>query len=118
GAAANGPFAGQVLDAELFQHWRNQTIVQGGTSFIATNALTLRIGTNLSSNPIPDKYLNCLFPATIQRHLTGGFSWRLGERTSIDASATYGFKTTHTNGYGIAVSHEQLNTQLMVARRF
>ena len=118
GVATNGNFAGQSLDATLFQRWRNQTVVQGGAAFVATNALTLRAGFNASNNPIPDKFLNCLFPATIERHLTAGFSWRANESSSIDCSATYGFKATHTNGYGITVSHEQLNTQLMYAYRF
>ncbi|MDO8542133.1 MAG: hypothetical protein Q7S40_16975 [Opitutaceae bacterium] len=39
----------------------------------------------------------------------------LNERSSIDASATHGFKVTRTNGYGVAVSHSQTNTQLMYA---
>ncbi len=117
-AATNGNFAGQTLDATLFQRWDDQTVVQAGTAFTATKALTLRAGFNASNNPIPDKFLNCLFPATIERHLTTGFSWRVSEGSSIDGSATFGFKSTHTNGYGIAVSHEQLNTQLMYSRRF
>ncbi len=118
GAAANGPFARQSLAATLFQRWDNQLIFQGGTSFAATRALTLRGGVNLSSNPIPDKYLNCLFPATIERHVTAGFSYRFGESSSVDCSVTYGLKATYTNGYGITISHRQLNTQLMYARRF
>jgi long-chain fatty acid transport protein len=118
GASTNGNFANQSLDATLFQNWDNQFIVQAGASFAATKAFTLRGGLNFSSNPIPDKYLNCLFPATIERHLTAGFSYRLNEASSIDCSATYGFKVTQTNGYGITVSHRQLNTQLAYAWRF
>jgi len=116
--AANGPFAGQTLDATLFQDWKDQTVVQGGVALVATPALTLRAGFNASSNPIPERYLNCLFPATLTRHLTGGFSYRFSEQTSLDASATYGFKATHTSGYGVTISHRQLNAQLMLSRRF
>lgn len=118
GATTNGSFAGQLLDATLFQRWDNQLIVQAGTSFAATRALTLLGGINLSSNPIPDKFLNCLFPATIERHLTAGFSYRFSERSTVDCSATYGFKSTYTNGYGITISHKQLNTQVMYSRQF
>lgn len=117
-AAANGPFAGQTLDAELFQRWRDQTSVQGGVSYAATRTLTLRAGANVSTNPIPDRFLNCLFPATIEKHVTGGLSYRLNERSTIDWSATYGFKVTRTNGYGITISHEQLNSQVMYSHRF
>lgn len=116
--ATNGSFAGQNLAASLFQRWKDQTIVQAGVSVRATPALTLRLGGNVSSNPIPDKFLNCLFPATIERHVTGGFSYRVSERGTIDWSATHGFETTRTNGYGIRVSHSQLNTQLMYGVRF
>ena len=118
GAATNGPFANQALDATLFQRWSDQTIVQGGVAFAAGRDVTLRVGANVCNNPIPDKFLNCLFPATIKRHLTGGFSYRVSERSSIDCSATYGFKVSQTNGYGITVSHSQLNTQLMFGHRF
>jgi long-chain fatty acid transport protein len=117
-ATSNGNFGGQSLDATLFQRWKNQTIVQTGASFVTTKALTLRFGGSVSTNPIPDKYLNCLFPATIERHLTGGLSYRMSERGTLDCSATYGFKTTRTNGYDITVSHEQTNTQLMYSYRF
>lgn len=117
-AGSNGNFAGQTLDATLFQSWKNQTIVQGGVSFLATKALTLRLGGNICTDQIPDKYLNCLFPATIERHLTGGFSYRVDEHSTFDWSASYGFKTTRTNGYGITVSHQQTNTQLMYSYRF
>jgi long-chain fatty acid transport protein len=118
GTATNGNFAGQSLDATLFQRWSNQTIVQGGASFAVSRNFTLRVGGNFASNPIPDKFLNCLFPATIERHLTGGFTYRFTEASSFDASATYGFEVQRTNGYGITVSHRQLNTQLMYAYRF
>lgn len=42
----------------------------------------------------------------------------MSERGAIDWSASYGFETTRTNGYGIRASHEQVNTQLMYSHRF
>ncbi|MFZ5495121.1 MAG: OmpP1/FadL family transporter [Verrucomicrobiota bacterium] len=118
GSSANGSFAGQTLDAELFQNWKDQTTVQVGASYVATSDLTLRFGANLSSNPIPDRYLNCLFPATIEKHFTAGFSYRVAENSTIDWSATYGFEVNRTNGYGIAISHRQINSQVMFSHRF
>lgn len=118
GATSNGPFAGQVLDAELFQHWKDQTIVQVGAAYTVSPAVTVRGGVNVSTNPIPDRFLNCLFPATIERHLTGGMTYHFSARAEIDWSVTYGFKATQTNGYGVAVSHSQLNSQLMYGLRF
>lgn len=118
GNAANGPFANQKLDAVLFQDWDNQFVVQVGAAYKATEALTLRFGGNFASDPIPDTLLNCLFPATIEKHLTAGLGWRTGERSSVDLSITRGFKVEKTNGYGIDISHAQTNAQLMYSHRF
>ncbi len=118
GAAANGPFAGQNMTAVLFQRWDNQFIVQLGAAYQATDQLTLRFGGNFSSNPIPDRFLNCLFPATIEQHLTLGFGWKFDERSSVDFSYTHGLEVEKTNGYGIRISHGQNNAQLMYSHRF
>ena len=116
--AANGPFAGQTLDAVLFQDWKNQTVVQLGASFEATDKLTLRFGGNFANNPVPDTYLNCLFPAIVKNHLTAGFGWKFDEHASVNFSATYGFKVDTVNGSGAAVSHSQTNAQIMYSYVF
>lgn len=115
---ANGGFAGQVLNATLFQDWSDQTIVQLGAARQVTDRLTLRAGANFTSDPIPAKYLNCLFPATVEKHLTAGFGWKIDERSSFDASLTYGLESEQTSGYGIRITHAQLNTQLLYSYRF
>lgn len=117
-AATNGPFAGQTLDAVLFQSWKDQTVVQLGAAYEASDQLTLRFGGNFANNPVPATYLNCLFPAIVKDHLTGGFGWKFDERTSLDASFTYGFKVDVTNGSGASVSHSQTNAQVMYSYRF
>ena len=116
--AANGPFAGQQLAAVLFQNWKNQTVVQLGTAYEATDQLTLRVGGNFANNPVPDDYLNCLFPAIVKNHLTAGLGWKLTTHSSVDFSATYAFKVATVNGAGAAVSHRQTNAQLMYSHRF
>ncbi|MBA4136846.1 MAG: aromatic hydrocarbon degradation protein [Opitutus sp.] len=118
GAASNGSFAGQSLNAVLFQNWEDEYVFQIGAAYQATDRLTLRFGGNFSSDPIPDRYLNCLFPATIEQHLTAGFGWKFDERSSVDFSATYGFEVGKTNGYGIHITHGQTNAQLMYSYRF
>ncbi|MBI4625141.1 MAG: outer membrane protein transport protein [Verrucomicrobia bacterium] len=118
GAASNGPFAGQNLEATLFQDWDDQTILQLGAAYQVNQEWTLRFGGNWGDNPIPDKYVNCLFPATVEKHLTAGLSWKLNETSSLDASFTYGFETNATNGTGAAVSHRQANAQVMYSYRF
>ncbi len=117
-AGTNGPFAGQSLDAVLFQYWKNQTVVQLGGAYQVTNRLTLRFGGNFANNPVPDAYLNCLFPAIVKDHLTAGFGWQFDARSSVDASFTYGFKATAANDAGAVVSHSQTNAQVMYSYRF
>lgn len=118
GTASNGAFSGQNLDAVLFQNWKNQTVVMLGAAYRVSDRLTLRVGTNLGGDPIPDQYLNCLFPAIVERHLTAGFGWRPTDRSEIDFSVTRGFDTTRTSGYGVTISHSQFNAQLMYSLFF
>lgn len=117
-ATSNGSFAGQQLSAVLFQNWDDQLVVQLGAAYQATDQLTLRFGGAASSDPIPDKFLNCLFPATIERHLTVGCGWKFNEHSSVDVSFTHGFEVGKTNGYGIHITHAQNNAQLMYSYRF
>ena len=117
-AASNGSFAGQNLEATLFQNWDDQLVMQLGAAYEASDRLTLRFGTNVCNNPVPDTYLNCLFPAIVKNHLTAGFGWKVDERSSVDFSATYGFKVNVVNGAGAGVSHSQTNAQAMYSYRF
>jgi long-chain fatty acid transport protein len=111
------PFDGSVSFA-LPQNWKDQTVTNLGLAWAATPALTLRAGLNLAGNPIPDAMVNPLFPATVERHYTGGLGWRLSPASSIDASVTVAPETQVTTGTGIQVKHSQLNMQLMYSHRF
>ena len=118
GATTNGPFANQTLDAILYQNWDDQTILQLGAAYSASDALTLRVGFNYGSNPVPNAFLNGLFPAIVETHLTGGFGYMFDERRSVDFSLTYGLESKETNGSNEIVSHSQLNAQIMYSLRF
>jgi len=117
-AAGNGSFAGQNLDATLYQNWKNQTVLQVGGAYRLNAQLTLRAGFNYGADPIPAQYLNCLFPATVEKHLTAGFGWKTTEHTSIEFSGTYGFEHAVTNGGGVTVKHSQTNAQLLYSYHF
>ena len=118
GAAANGSFAGQNLEAVLYQDWDDQTVVMLGAAYAASEQLTLRFGGNFGSNPVPDKYLNCLFPAIVKTHLTAGFGWKFNAKSSLDTSFTYGFRVSTINGSGAGVNHSQTNLQVMYSHKF
>ncbi len=118
GAATNGPFAGQNLEATLFQNWDDQTVLQLGAAYQMNREFTLRFGGNWAASPIPDRLVNCLFPAIVETHLTAGLGWKLNAKSSLDTSFTYGLKANVTNGTAVAVSHRQTNAQVMYSYRF
>lgn len=117
-ASVNGNFAGAVMDSVLYQDWDDQTIIQLGASYRATEKLTLRGGFNTGNNPVPNDYLNCLFPAIIKTHITGGLGYAFDAKNSVDFSMTYAPEVKATSGYGVTVSHSQLNFQLLYTHRF
>lgn len=117
-ASTNGPFAGQVLDAKLYQDWSDQTVYELGAAWQATDTFTLRFGANYGKDPIPDRTLMCLFPATVETHLSIGGSWTLTPRDSLHASYVHGFAKTVTAGSGVKVEHAQNNVQLLYSRTF
>ena len=117
-AATNGPFANTEMDAILYQDWGDQTVIQLGAAYQATDRLTLRGGYNYGNNPVPDQFLNCLFPAIVKSHVTAGFGYAVNDRSSIDLSLTYAPEVERVSGYGIEVSHGQLNGQVMYSYRF
>lgn len=117
-AAENGDFAGAQLDAVLFQDWSDQTVLLLGAACAVDDRLTLRFGANHGKNPIPDGYLNCLFPATVETHLTAGLGYRTGENSDFNLSLTHGLRNTRTSGYGVTIEHSQLNLQLLFSQRF
>jgi len=111
-----------TMDATLFQNWKNQDVFMIGGAYKYTDALTLRVGVNLANNPIPDAYMNPLFPATIKNTLTLGFGYQFSPASSIDFSLTHAPEVSVTNNnYSPAVTttHAQSNNwQAMYSHRF
>jgi long-chain fatty acid transport protein len=120
----NGAFAGLVLDATLFQKWENQAVVALGGAVEATDKLTVRAGYNYGKNPVPDKYLNALFPAIVENHATFGAGYKITDAVSGDASFAYAFTKNATNpGNGSTIpqvesEHGQLNWMVMLGYQF
>ena len=119
--ASNGSFGGKIMDMSLFQNWDDQTVYSAGAAYSVTKALTLRGGVNHASNPIPDKYLNALFPAIVETHITGGIGYLFRNGASVDFSVVKGLEGENANpGDGVNLAkvtsaHSQLNWQLMVS---
>jgi long-chain fatty acid transport protein len=110
--------AGQSMDVEMYQNWENQTVLSIGGAYKVTPDLTLRAGINKSDNPVPDAYLNALFPATIEQHVTVGLGYATGKNSSIDFSMTQASGVENVAGSGVSTEHDQTNWQLMYSQKF
>ncbi|NTU86919.1 MAG: aromatic hydrocarbon degradation protein [Chlorobiaceae bacterium] len=108
-SVSNGPFAGQKLDVEMLQNWKDQTVFSVGVQYRATDRLALRGGASFASNPVPDAWLNPLFPAITENHYTAGFGYRVSDRASVSAALAWAPEVTRTNADGLEISHGQLN---------
>jgi long-chain fatty acid transport protein len=112
-------FNGTEMDATLYQNWKDQSVYQFGGSYKMSDVLTLRAGVSLSDNPIPDAYMNPLFPATVKDHVMAGFGYAVDKTSSIDFSFAFAPKVSVTNpNMGVTTTHSQTNWQLMYGQRF
>lgn len=112
-------FGGAVLDATLFQKWKDQTVIALGASYKVDPAWTVRLGYNQASNPIPDTYLNALFPAIEETHVTAGVGFEMSKASSFDFSLTDGLEKKATNSQNqVASTMSQLNWQFMYSYRY
>jgi len=122
--AANGGFAGQTLDATLFQDWDDQFIFSLGGAFDVTKELVVRAGYNYGKNPIPDKYLNALFPAIVENHISFGAGYNFTGSRAVNLSMTTALSSEQTNeGNGsdippVESTHSQFNWQVMFSNGF
>ncbi len=122
--AENGAFAGLEMDATMFQDWENQLVIALGGAYRVTDAFVLRGGYNYGKNPVPDKYLNALFPAIVEHHITIGSGFQWGAANGVDFSFVAVLENSATNpGVGMMIppvesTHNQYNWHLMYSRAF
>ena len=109
---------GGSVSFELPQNWKDQTVLNLGMAWQANQQLTVRAGLNLADNPIPDMYVNPLFPATVKSHATVGFGYQATPVDAFNVALTFAPSTSVTSGTGVTVSHAQTNLQLMYTHRF
>ena len=81
--------------------WRDVTAIKTGIAYDATENLTLRLGYNFSTQPIPDNqtYFNILAPGVVQHHVTAGATWRFNKNWELTAFYAHGFEQS-VNGSG------------------
>lgn len=111
--ASNFGLGGKSVDMTMFQNWDDQNVIQFGAAYKASSQLTVRGGVNLANNPVPDKYMNPLFPAIGKNHLTAGVGYAISKSSSIDASFVYMQKMSVKNGSGVTVDFGGYSSQLV-----
>jgi long-chain fatty acid transport protein len=113
---------GQSMDAELTQNWKDQNVFMIGLGYKIDADWTIRGGVNYANNPIPDQYLNALFPAIEKTHIMVGAGYMITKASSVDFSFTYAPEVKQTSGLnapeGATVTHNQTNSQIMYSYRF
>lgn len=120
-----GGFGSLELDASLFQRWEDQTVYQLGGAYQLNKQLTLRAGYNYAENPVPDQYLNALFPAIVESHITAGFGYAFNDTQTVDFSLQHAPEVSATNpgvpaaGIPAVTSrHSQTSFQFIYSHRF
>jgi long-chain fatty acid transport protein len=109
---------GGSVDFVLPQNWKDQTVLHLGATYQMNDQLALRFGLNTARNPIPDTYLNALFPAIVKDHYTFGVGYKFSKASELNGSLVYAPKVTQTAGAGITNDHSQTNWQIMYSHRF
>ena len=100
------------------QNWKDQTVLNLGMAWKANEQWVLRAGLNLADNPIPDAYVNPLFPATVKSHATLGLGYKASAVDEFNASVTMAPSNSVTSGSGVTISHAQTNLQFMYSHSF
>jgi len=115
-----------TLIAPFQQDWDNQIVVALGLAYQFNEAFTGRIGYNYGKNPIPDQFVNYLWPAIVESHYTVGFGYAFSKQSEVNFALSYAPEVSVTgtgpampfgNG-GMTIEHSQLNWQLMYSYKF
>jgi long-chain fatty acid transport protein len=111
-------FGGLSMDATMKQNWKDQDVIQVGISYKVSEPLTLRAGVNVANNPIPDTFMNPLFPAIEKSHYTLGVGYAMSKVSDVNMSIQHAPSVSQTNGQGVTTEHSQTSWQLMYSKRF
>ncbi len=114
-----------TVDFAMPQNWEDQTVYSLGLSYKLSSPLTVRMGVNISDNPIPSSTLNALFPAIEEAHYTVGLGYALSDASDLNFALSYASNVSQTNPgaaapptAAVAVDHSQTSWQLMYSKRF
>ena len=104
--AADGPGFG----------WRNVTVIKTGFSWDVNPDLTLRVGYNHVTQPIPESetFFNQLAPGVVRHHATAGATWKWTADTEISFFYAHAFEeqVIGTNLIGLRMKQDSVGLSL------
>lgn len=104
------------------QDWDDQIVAALGLSYRFNKALTGRVGYNYGKNPIPDEFVNYLWPAIVESHYTAGFGYVFNPAAEVNFGLSVAPEVrvvgTGAQNAGMVIEHSQVNWQLMYSHRF
>ena len=116
-----------TMVAPFQQDWADQIVLSLGLAYKFNDAFTGRVGYNHAKNPIPDQFVNYLWPAVVENHYTAGVGYAFSKQSQVnfwlshapEATVTGTNLQTPPNGNGgMTIEHSQLNRQLMYSYTF
>ena len=89
--------------------WKDIFVFKFGTMWKTSDNLTLMAGYSYGQEPIPDSEVlfNILAPATIQHHITAGFSTKLNETNEVSVALMYAPATSVTGANPLEAPGQQ-----------
>lgn len=107
------------MDVTMYQDWDDQNVFMLGGAFKVMPEMTLRAGVNIANNPVPDEYMNPLFPAIIEDHIALGMGYTISKQSTVDVSLVIAPEVEQTNvNTQVTSAHSQQNWQLVYSYRF
>jgi long-chain fatty acid transport protein len=80
--------------------WQDQTVYKLGLKFEYNPKWTFRAGFNYGKSPVRDDpgdgelEFNALAPAVVEKHITGGFTYRINKSSEVNFAAMHAFKNS------------------------
>ena len=107
-----------MVVAPFQQDWDDQIVLALGLAYQFNEAITGRVGYNYGKNPIPDAFVNYLWPAIMEHHYTAGFGYVFNKQSTLNFGLSYVPEVGVTAGSGMTIDHSQINWQLMYSHTF
>ncbi len=111
-----------TVAAAFQQDWDDQIVLALGLAYRFGDAFTGRLGYNHGKNPIPDRFVNYLWPAIVEDHYTVGFGYTFSKQSELSFALSVVPEVTLSGSgamnSGMQIEHSQVNWQLMHSYTF